>query len=110
MEDTKMELGLAATILVADLVVLMNAKKKKPRRYWMKSWMAGKSKNVYNLLQEMSLGDEQDLYEYHWMYKRNFAELLDLVSPLIKKQDTKMKEAVSPAQRFSITLGYLATG
>ena len=72
--------------------------------------MARKSKNVYNnLLQEISLEDEQGFYEYHRMYKRNFAELLDLVSPFIKKQDTKMREAVSPAQRLSITLRYLAT-
>ncbi|KAK4305607.1 hypothetical protein Pmani_022575 [Petrolisthes manimaculis] len=73
--------------------------------------MARKSKNVFNnLLKEMCLEDQQAFYDYHRMHRKNFAELLELVSPLIKNQDTKMRKAVSPAQRLSITLPYLATG
>ncbi|KAG0715169.1 hypothetical protein GWK47_012565 [Chionoecetes opilio] len=44
------------------------------------------------------------------MSKDNFVKLLNLVSPLIRKQDTKLRKAVSPAQRLSVTLRYLATG
>lgn len=40
----------------------------------------------------------------------NFAFLLDKVSPLIKKQDTIMRKAISPDIRLNATLYYLATG
>ncbi|KAG0725966.1 hypothetical protein GWK47_037552 [Chionoecetes opilio] len=53
--------------------------------------------------------DSRGFYEFHRMSKDNFVKLLNLVSPLIRKQDTKLRKAVSPAQRLSVTLRYLAT-
>ncbi|KAG0716812.1 hypothetical protein GWK47_008766 [Chionoecetes opilio] len=74
-------------------------------------WLAKKSKKVFNnLLKEMFLEDSRGFYEFHRMSKDNFVKLLNLVSPLIRKQDTKLRKAVSPAQRLSVTLRYLATG
>ena len=109
--DTIIKLCFATTILAANVVALRKAQKKKRRRYWVKPWMARKYKNVFNnLVKELWLEDEQGFYDYHRMSKKNFTELLELVSPLIMKQDTKMRKAVSPAQRLSITLRYLATG
>ncbi|KAK4321236.1 hypothetical protein Pmani_007505 [Petrolisthes manimaculis] len=114
-DDSTLELCLATALIATNLLSLMHTrnmkKKKKARRHWVKPWMARKSKNVFNnLLKEMYLEDQQAFYDYHRMHRKNFAELLELVSPLIKKQDTKMRKAVSPAQRLSITLRYLATG
>ncbi|KAK4301525.1 hypothetical protein Pmani_026303 [Petrolisthes manimaculis] len=114
MDDSTLELCLATALIATNLLSLMHTrnmkKKKKARRHWVKPWMARKSKNVFNnLLKEMCLEDQQAFYDYHRMHRKNFAELLELVSPLIKKQDTKMRKAVSPAQRLSITLRYLAT-
>ena len=39
-----------------------------------------------------------------------FQELLHLVTPLIKRKDTCMREAIPPAERLSLTLRFLATG
>ncbi|CAF4829023.1 unnamed protein product [Pieris macdunnoughi] len=39
-----------------------------------------------------------------------FQVLLELVTPLIQKKNTIMREAIPPSQRLSITLRYLATG
>lgn len=73
--------------------------------------MARKSKNVFNnLLKEMCLEDTQAFHSFHRMSKENFVKLLRIVSPLIKKEDTKLRKAISPAQRLSVTLRYLATG
>lgn len=33
-----------------------------------------------------------------------------MVTPIIKREDTVMREAISPAERLSVTLRYLATG
>ncbi|XP_045111451.1 uncharacterized protein LOC123504747 [Portunus trituberculatus] len=44
------------------------------------------------------------------MPKECFNELLQLVSPLIEKQDTKLRKAIPAQQRLSVMLWYLATG
>ncbi|KAK4318011.1 hypothetical protein Pmani_010963 [Petrolisthes manimaculis] len=99
-DDSTLELCLANALVATNLLSLMHTrnmkKKKKARRHWVKPWMARKSKNVFNnLLKEMCLEDQQAFYDYHRMHRKNFAEFLELVSP---------------AQRLSITLRYLATG
>ena len=40
----------------------------------------------------------------------SYDELLDMVRPLIQKEDTIMREAIPPNERLSITLRFLATG
>lgn len=39
-----------------------------------------------------------------------FEFLLKKVTPLIKKQDTHLRESISPNERLSVTLRHLATG
>lgn len=39
-----------------------------------------------------------------------YKTLLDLVSPLIEKQNTLLREAITPHERLSATLRYLAIG
>lgn len=39
-----------------------------------------------------------------------YNELLQMVEPLIEKQTTNMRQPISPTERLSITLRYLATG
>lgn len=83
----------------------------KRRREWVRPLLRRKSKNVFNnLLKEMCLEDSHAFQEFHRMSRENFTELLRLVSPRIKRQDTKLRESISPAQRLSLTLRYLATG
>lgn len=40
----------------------------------------------------------------------DFDYLLELVSPIISKNDTNFRRAVSPSKRLAVTLRYLATG
>ena len=40
----------------------------------------------------------------------SFNELLEMVTPLIKKRDTLMRNSISPAERLALTLRCLATG
>jgi len=39
-----------------------------------------------------------------------FEHLLSLVAPIITKKDTRMRKAIGPAERLSLTLHYLAYG
>lgn len=47
---------------------------------------------------------------YTRMQEDHWNELLALVTPLIQKKNTVMREAISPRDRLSVTLRYLATG
>ena len=40
----------------------------------------------------------------------SFEYLLDLVTPVISKTDTVMREAITAGQRLAVTLRFLATG
>ena len=44
------------------------------------------------------------------MDAESYDELLNLVMPMIVKQNTTIREAISPNARFSITLRFLVTG
>jgi len=44
------------------------------------------------------------------MDEETYVELLKLVSPFIVKKDTVMRKAISPHERLSATLRFLATG
>lgn len=39
-----------------------------------------------------------------------FQNLVEKVTPLIQRQNTHLRESISPAERLSLTLRHLATG
>lgn len=47
---------------------------------------------------------------YTRMTPERFEHLLSMIGPRIKKKDTRMREAISPAERLTLTLRYLASG
>ena len=63
-----------------------------------------------NLLQELRVNEPEDFRNFLRMDAPSFDELLGLVEPLIKKEDTVMRPSISPSERLSITLRYLASG
>ena len=44
------------------------------------------------------------------MDELTYLELLHRITPAIQQQDTNMRKAITPHERLSITLRYLATG
>ena len=60
-------------------------------------------------MQELSTEDPKGFQNFLRMGKTDFQELLAKVTPHIQEQDTWMREAISAAERLSITLRYLAT-
>lgn len=99
-------LGVAA---VACAYVLKKKEKKK-RRYWSKNWLLKRQTFSHiNLLEELRL-EPDDWRNYLRMDEETYVELLNMVTPLIKRQDTMMRLAITPHERLSATLRYLATG
>lgn len=60
------------------------------------------------LLKELS-NEPADYRNYLRMTEDTYQELLCLVSPLIERQSTVMRNPISPHERLSATLRFLAT-
>lgn len=94
-----------------------NIKKKKrtARSVWVREWLERRpTDGAYaKLLQELRLGDKGEKLLYHRFLRMSYASfeyLLNLVSPLIQKNDTLFRDAISAGERLALTLHYLATG
>jgi hypothetical protein len=69
-----------------------------------------KQRIAYNtLLKELHSEDPNEFQNYFRMDKTTFKMLLEKVRPLIERQDTQLREAISAAERLAVTLGFLAT-
>ena len=73
----------------------------------MKAWVArrGKFGASDNLLRELAIEDPAG-----YMNETKFEELLVLIAPAIKKQDTVMRSSISCKTKLHITLRFMASG
>ena len=58
----------------------------------------------------IQLDDRHGFGQMLRMTPEEFDFLLGLVEPIIRKRDTWMRRAITPSQRLSLTLRFLATG
>ncbi len=81
------------------------------KRFWVRPINRKRKQEgeYYNLVREMQLSDHESFFKYFRMSPNLFEKLLCLVAPIIVKCEQK-REPVSPAERLSVTLRYLATG
>ncbi|XP_023294756.2 uncharacterized protein LOC111677793 [Lucilia cuprina] len=94
-------------IAIALAQAIKQKQQKKRKRLWMKECFRKRNQFTHEtLLNELKMGTTGDFA----IDEDSFEEILTLVGPKIQKQDTQMREAISPAQRLTITLYYLATG
>ena len=64
-----------------------------------------------NLLQEMRNDNASERHNrYLRMTKHSFDHLLEMITSLIKKDDTNMREAIIPGLKLAVTLHHLAEG
>lgn len=89
----------------------MKKKRKRTKRTkWTKKWLLNRKINSHiNLLKDLR-DDPNDWRNYLRMDENAYNELLHLVSPLIQRQNTVMRESISPHERLTATLRFLATG
>nr|CAI5855369.1 unnamed protein product [Callosobruchus analis] len=96
--------------LAVALVPNEQKKLKRKRSKWVKLWKLNREKLSHvHLINELRL-EPDDYRNYLRMDESVYTELLELVSPLLKKEDTIMRTAITPHERLSTTLRYLATG
>jgi hypothetical protein len=109
---TKYE-NIAVTLCLMSIAILRRRLWDRARVRWRatKSWLLRRKKrSAYNtLLKELQTEDPNEFPNYFRMDKTTFKMLLQKVRPLIKRKDTKLREAISAAERLAVTLRFLAT-
>lgn len=79
------------------------------KKKWCKNWLRQRVKYLHvNLLTEFKI--KSKIGNYLRMDEETYLKLLALVSPLIEKRNTKMRDAINCHERLTATLRYLATG
>lgn len=62
------------------------------------------------MLKELETEEPRIYSEFVRLDFRQFQQLLAMVTPHIQKQDTVMRQSISPGERLMLTLRFLATG
>lgn len=84
---------------------------KQKRRCWVKAWKENRNKYGYMLLlHKLRDNFPLDFKNYVRMDPESFRILVEMVGPIISKQDTRMRESIGVEERLATTLRYLATG
>lgn len=101
----------AAAVIVLDECGVFVKKKRKNRELWAKSWLLNRKRFSHmNLLDFIRSDRPEDYQNYLRMTHENYDVLLQKVKPFITKQDTTMRNAITPEERLTATLRFLATG
>jgi len=102
-----------ALLATTTLCLLGRARRRKSlKSCWVRSWLSRRERHGMSttLVREL---ETEDTAEYRSMFRMNkdcFELLLQMISQSIVKQDTRMRQSVSPKERLQVTLRYLATG
>ena len=63
------------------------------------------------ILRELREEDPAEFKSWHGGFSADhFDKILDKVKDLIRKEDTLMRQAITPEERLSVTLRFLASG
>ena len=79
---------------------------------WVRPWIRRREKfgAYHTLMKELAVEDDRGHKNFLRMDQIAFQELASLVSPLIKRKDTNMRQSITPSERLALTLRFLATG
>lgn len=82
------------------------------KRSWVRDWIRRRNNlgASATLMKELSMEDPKSYHNIMRLSILKFDELLELVTPFIKKEDTKLRQAISCRTKLEITLRYIATG
>ena len=81
------------------IAVLCEEEEEMTRREWCKDWLHKRNERGSHatIFQELRTGYESDFTNYMRMDPNTFYDLLEKLQPFITKQDTCMRESISPA-------------
>ena len=82
------------------------------RSCWVRSWLQRREEKVcyHNLFKELLLEDTESFREFVRMDRNHFQFLVKKLWNHLYKKDTKMRKSITPDEKVSLFLWYLATG
>lgn len=110
--QNKQALATILTWLVFDDSEEKEEVPRKKRRFWVRNWFSRRpTEGFYAKLRHELETEEPRFYRnFVRMDLQQFEDLLALVTPYIKKENTVMRESISPGERLMLTLRFLAAG
>ena len=100
-------------IVSITCVHLLNtpSKKRRRHRWWVKPIIAQRNQEG-SMRILLSKGPSDGFYYEHYlrMSKENFIFLLEKIESHLQKPDDKYRKSITPSEKLSVTLRYLATG
>ena len=106
-------LTISIAILYDDIYKKRNVtKKRKAKRFWVrKLYQERKSSGFFHVLtKELELFDREYFFRFMRMSPDRYEHLLSIVGPKLQRQKTHLREPISPSERLTLTLRYLASG
>lgn len=95
-------------------VVIDKPTSKRNRSVWVREWLQKRSSDgcQQKIMEEFrTVADQQFLFKnFLRMDDETFTELVRLVTPMIQKETTNMRDSIPPSERLAVTLRFLATG
>ena len=106
--------ALQIQLLIAQVEMQEKRKRRKirPRRWYIREWIREREeKGHYHQLLPLLRVQDPDCYRYYLRMDHDlFIEILERITPHIKKRETNWKKPLEPGLRLAITLRFLATG
>lgn len=97
-------------VICSAVLIYFKLKKRKRRSEWTKQWLLRRYQHTHaNLLEDLRVYP-LDFKNYLRMEEDVYLQLLQMVRPLIEKSETNMRQSISPHERLTATLRFLATG
>ncbi|XP_001951832.2 putative nuclease HARBI1 [Acyrthosiphon pisum] len=98
--------------VVEEIIKLKRHKKSKKKKIWVKNWIKRRNNlgASNTLLKELAVEDPRNYFNFLRINESMFNILLGKVKDQISKQDTAMREALTPRIKLEIALRFLATG
>ncbi|KAK7465071.1 hypothetical protein BaRGS_00037768 [Batillaria attramentaria] len=99
-------------IIAAAAAVIILAAQVPVRSCWVREWVGRRETHgaYATIVQELMNEDPQAYKQFVRMRYEHFRELEVLVDPLIRRQDTVMRQSIKPGERLAVTLRYLGSG
>ena len=114
MADSTSEEDFEEEVLLLALLVRRRRQRRqaRKRKVWARNWILRRNAlGAYaGLICELDVEDVEGFRQYHRLDRDAFREVLELVGNLITKEDSVMRPSISPSERLSVTLCFLATG
>lgn len=90
----------------------VNIKIQRNRIHWVRCWVARKEERgaFHQLIKEHVIEDSGGYKDFFRLNSQQLEFLLEKIVCRISRNETFMRPSIKPAERFAVTLRYLATG